>query len=339
MPNNRILYACLGVAIAKTGHSSADTPQFEVMKGVQRIGMTTNFTLEQIFELGQLELYANVEDVADVEVTIEKVIDGEKLLYLQAVGNIGKTNLAGAVASTCDVYLGIFADTITSISGQTRNQVVMCSGMQLSSVSYNYSAGDNAKESISLVGNNKFWNAVTAGILSATPTSLFGTYGGFTADSMAGSDVPVSGIVRRGAFNLLGSTLPAEVVTQGNNVVGSSGIQSISVSADFTREDQTELGRFGPYNKTAKFPFEVTTEFEVTATNGDLISVSGRGENLINRTIILKDNAGTIIDLGTKNKLKSVTFDGADTGGGNASIKFAYSTFNDLKVNGGGTYW
>ena len=109
MPQNRIIYACQAVAIAKTGHSNADTPQFEVMKGVQSVGINTTFSLEQVFEFGQADLYSNVEDIADVEVTIEKVIDGEKLLYLQAVGEIGKTNVIAASNSVCDVYLAIYA--------------------------------------------------------------------------------------------------------------------------------------------------------------------------------------------------------------------------------------
>jgi hypothetical protein len=309
------------------------------MKGVQSAGINSNFTLEQIFEFGQVEQYANVEDVAEVEVTLEKVIDGEKLLYLQAVGETGKTNIVSAANSACDVYLAIFADTISSVSGQTKTQVVMCSGMNVSNVSYNYSVDGNATESVSLVGFNKFWNAVTAGVIGTSPSTLFGNAGGETAFPLKGDDSPASGIARRGKFDLYGSTLPAEVITQGNNFTGSSGIQSISVSADFGRENQMELGRFGPYNKTATFPFEVTSEFEVIATNGDLVSVSGRGENLTNRTIILKDTCGTILNLGTKNKLTSVAYQGGDTGGGNATVTFSYSTFNDLKVDGGGTYW
>lgn len=338
MANNRILYACMAVAISKTGHSSADTPEFEVMKGVQSIGINSNLTLEQLFELGQIELYANVEDVADIEVTLEKVIDGEKLLYLQAVGNSGKTNLVAAANSVCDVYLAIYADTVSSVSGQSKQNVVMCSGMNISSVSYNYGVDDSAKESITLVGNNKFWDAVDAGILSATPATLYGT-GGTSISAINGSDSPVSGIVRRGKFDLAGSTLPAEVLSQTNTLAGSYGIQSVSVSADFGREDQKELGRFGPYNKTATFPFEITSQFEVTATKGDLVNVSGRAENLVNRTIIIKDTAGTTLDLGTKNKLTSVAFQGGDTGGGNATVSYSYSTYNDFKVNGGGTYW
>lgn len=340
MPNNRIFYACQGVAIAKTGHGAVDSgDEFEVMHGVQSVGITSNLTLEQAFEYGQVELYSNVEDFSEVEVTIEKLIDGHKLLYLQAVGEIGKTKLIEATNAVTDVYLGIFPDTASSIDDETQSNVVYCSGMQISSVSYNYSVDGNATESITLVGSNKFWDAVTAGILSFDPSTLFNS-GGASADDFDGTDTPISGVQRRGQFNVTGSDIPAEVLTQNHNF-GGKGIQSVSVSADFGREDQFELGRFGVYNKTATPPFEVTCSFEVTATQGDLISFSGvapRAGNT-NRSIILRDLAGTVIDLGTKNKLSSVTQQGGDTGGGNMTITYEYSTFNDLKVNGGGTYW
>lgn len=333
---NRIFYACQNVAIAKSGFSSASTPEFAVMPGVQSVGISTNITLEQIFELGQLDLYANEENLAEVEVTLEKVIDGEKLLYLQCVGENGKSNIVSASNSKCDVYLAVYNDTVTSVSGASTTNVAMCSGMFISSVSYNYSVNGNATESVSLVGNNKFWNSVTAGILGSTPTTLYGTGGN---NMLNGSDVPASSVVRRGRFNLLGSTLPSEVVSQVATVAGASGIQSISVSCDFGRTDQLELGRFGPYNKTANFPIQVSSNFEVTMTQGDLVSVSGFGVNTTNRAIILKDNAGTVINLGTKNRLTSVAQNGGDTGGGNATVTYSYTNYNNMTVDGGGTYW
>lgn len=339
MANNRIIYACQALAIAKTGHGNAEDPQFHVMKGVQSVGISSNFTIESVYEYGQAELYANVEDLASVEVTIEKLIDGEKLLYLQSVGEIGKTNLIEAATSKCDIYLAIFPDTVASVSGETKDHVVYCSGMQISSASYNYSVDGNATESISLQGNNKFWDAVDAGYISITPNTLFGNSGGASSNVLDGTDSPASGIIRRGQFDLAGSTLPAEVLSQTNPTTGSYGIQSINVNIDFAREDQTELGRFGPYNQTGQLPFEVTSEFEVTATNGDLISHSGAGTNTIARTIVLKDAAGTVLNLGAKNRLTSVSQDGGSTDGENATITYSYTTFNSLLVDGGGTYW
>ena len=84
----------------------------------------------------------------------------------------------------------------------------------------------------------------------------------------------------------------------------------------------------------------MTSEFEITSTSGDFINISGNAENLgAGEQITLVDSAGTVINLGSKNKLSSVSYSGGDTGGGNATVTFSYSTFNDLKVDSGVTYW
>ena len=181
--------------------------------------------------------------------------------------NTGKTNVVSASTSQCDVYLAIYADTLTSTSGQTPTKVVMCSGMYVSSISYTYPVDGNATESVTLVGNDKFWSGFSGGAgAAANPTTSFGS----PATNLDGADTPASGLVRRINVDVAGSTLPAEVVTQGS--ASSRHIQNISVSADFGREDLLELGRFGPYYKYATFPFEVTSEFVVNATAGDLIN-------------------------------------------------------------------
>lgn len=337
MPNNnRIFYACQAVAIAKSGYTSGD--EFRIMHGVQSVGINTNFTLEQAFELGQVELYANEEEIAEIEVTLEKLIDGKPLLYLQAVGNVGKTNIVSASNSKADVYLAVFQDSISGIAAQTALNVAMCSGMFVSSVSYTYPVDGFATESLTLVGNDKLWNSDTyIGNVKTLFAADSAEDNQFDGTDLA-SNNSGSGVVRRAKVDIGTSIIPPEVCQQGHVGPG-SGIQSITVNADFGRENQLELGRFGPYNRYATFPFEVTCEFEVNATSGDLVSVSGANTNLTNRSIVIKDLAGTVINLGTKNKLTSVAYTGGDTGGGIATVTYSYSTFNDFKVDGGGAYW
>ena len=73
--NDRIFYACQAVAITKQGDTSVGTG--DMIHGLQSVGMTTNFNLEQAFELGQIEIYENIEGTPDIEVTLEKVLDGK----------------------------------------------------------------------------------------------------------------------------------------------------------------------------------------------------------------------------------------------------------------------
>ena len=339
--NQRIFYACQAVAIAPRGTDPVAATH--VVHGVQSVGMTSTFTLEQVFELGQLEIYENVEEVADIEVTLEKVIDGYKTIYNLASNGEAANSIVTAASKRCDVYVAIFDDTLDNATG-TPKSVCMNSGMAISSVSYNYSVDGNATESVTLVGNDRFWNSVTAGVIADSPINIW-TDGGGQADltgtaGINGGDTPPSGVVRRADVDLANSTLPSEVTSQmGNDAVGLGGgyhVQSVSVSCDFGQELIQELGRFGPYTRYATFPVEVTAEFEVIATSGDLVSVSGNAPNLVDRSIIIKDTAGTVLNLGTKNKLTSVSYTGGDTGGGNATVTYSYSNFNSLTVADGG---
>ena len=334
--NQRIFYACQAVAVAPRG-TGAITSSY-IVHGLQSVGMTSTFTLEQIFEMGQLAIYENVEEVADIEVTLEKVIDGYKLIFDLATSGACKTDLVAASKARSDVYVAVFDDGLSNGTGVPRN-VCMNSGMFVSSVSYSYSVDGNATESVTLVGNDRFWNNTTAGVIGSTPNTLWTTSN--PTSNFDGEDVPKSGVVRRVDVDLAGSTLPDEVKSQMNNdAVGLGGgyhVQSITVSTDFGQENIQELGRFGPYTRYATFPIEVTSEFEVIATSGDLINVSGNAPNLIDRAITIKDTAGTVLNLGTKNKLTSVSYSGGDTGGGNATITYSYSNYNVLTVQGGST--
>ena len=334
--NQRIFYACQAVAVTPSGTAVSSA---HIVHGVQSVGMTSTFTLDQIFELGQLELYENVEEVADIEVTLEKVIDGYKLIFDLASGGTCEMDLVAAAKAKCDVYVAIFDDGLSHATGVPRN-ICMNSGMSVSSVSYSYSVDGNATESVTLVGNDRFWNSTTAGVIGTAPSAL---WTGNPSTNIDGTDTPASGVVRRTNVLVDQSTIPDEVKSQrdATNIVGSSDgqhIQSISVSADFGQDSIQELGRFGPYTRYATFPIEVSTDFEVMATYGDLVSVSGSNKNLQNRSIVIKDTAGTVINCGSRNKLTSVSYSGGDTGGGNATITYSYSTFNDLSVCGGRTH-
>ena len=333
MPRNqRIFYACQAVIIVPEGNTVASTG---VVKGLQSVGMSSNFALDQVFEMGQLEIYENIEDVADIEVTLEKVIDGEKLIFDHTSAGACKTDLVAASKAKCDVYLGIFDDGVSNATGVPRN-VCWNSGMYTSSVSYSYSIDGSATESVTLVGNDRFWNSV-ANYSGSTASSKWGTTNHTAAFN--GTDVPKSGVVRRNNVDMAGSLLPDIVKEQkGDDAVGVGGnfhIQSCSVSTDMSQENIMELGRFGPYHRFASFPIEVTCEFEVIATSGDLQSVSGNGTNLSGEPIRINDTAGTVLNLGTKNKLSSVSYSGADTGGGNATVSYSYSNYNSLTADGG----
>jgi hypothetical protein len=111
----------------------------------------------------------------------------------------------------------------------------------------------------------------------------------------------------------------------------------MSVSCDLGREALNELGRRGPYFRYVNLPVEVTCEIETTSALGDKIDASeaglgGSGYNLNDQAIDIVMQDSTRINLGNKCKLASVSYGGADAGGGNATVTYSYTTFNDFTV-------
>lgn len=354
MANNRIYYAIQNVTLGPVGSSTR-------VHGLQSVGITTNFNLEQVFEMGQLAIYQNVENVPNIEVTLSKVLDGYPIIYALAT-ETGSGVGAGLVAANptipgrqnarTDLQLAIYNDTSISASG-TALTAVTCSGMYVSSVSYTFPVDGSFKEDVTLVGNNKVWGA--------SVTTAFDN-----------NDAPLSttGVARRQYLNMANCRFPTQIpgisASGINTQIGSGSgyathFQNVSVKCDFGREAIQELGTFAPYHRYVKFPVEVTAEFEVMAVSGDMINATESGyysgltgntvatpsdtgcvarHNLLNQTIFLETCEGTRIYLGTKSKLTSVNYNGGDTGGGNVTVTYSYSTFNDFVVaHSGGDFY
>jgi len=355
MANNRIYYAIQQVQLGPAAGSMTS------VHGLQTVGITTNFNLEQVFEMGQLAIYQNVEEVPDIEVTLNKVLDGYPLLYVLATekGSSVGTNLVasnptipGRQNARTDMKLGIFPDSNVSAGG-TSMTAVTCSGMYVSSVSYTFPVDGNFTEDVTLVGNNKVWGGTVSG--------------SFTNDDEPES---ASGVGRRKYLNMSACRFPTQIPgisTSGtNNAIGNGSgfavhFQNVTVSCDFGREAINELGTYAPFHRYVTFPVEVTCEFEVAAVTGDMINATEDGyyegltgntvasastpqcsgrHNLLDQTIFLETCEGTTIYRGTKNKLTSVNYTGGDTGGGNVSVTYSYSTFNDFVVaHSGGLFY
>jgi hypothetical protein len=358
--NNRIFYACQGVAITKEGDTSVATG--DMVHGAQSVGMTTSFNLEQTFELGQIEIYENIEGTPDVEVTLEKVLDGYPLIYHMATsGIVGTANsgLAARAAEKCDIRLGIFDEQANNIASAGDNSgdaevEIYCSGMFVSSVSYTIPVDGNCTESVTLVGNNKTWLTGSDTELINAAVNLFdGTDSPRAFGASTDQGAASGGIQRREDVLLSGSILPQSI----KGVVGSGyangldiannapriHIQNFTCSTDFSREDVLELGRKTPYYRPANFPIEVSTEIEAITISGDFVSAYefgdpalyttiDSGNNTQQESIFLLLRCGYGFDLGGKNRLASLTYGGGDAGGGNVSVTYSYTNFNELDV-------
>lgn len=375
MPNNkRIFYACQAVGISEMDKQS---PSIYVLHGVQSVGVNTAFNLEQVFELGQLQIYENIEGIPEVEVTLEKVLDGHPLIYTVATcaseggGFLSAkgAGLAQRANNQCCVHLGIFDETANTVSGSGAGTQVYMSGMYVSNVSYTMPTDGNMTESITLAGNHKKWSAVN----DTTPATLLDTgattklLGSGIGASRVGIDQPsgvgTMGVARRENFKMSESIIPRSIIKATSPSLALSGIsetsgnaynssletntvhiQSVTVSTDFGREDVFELGRKFAYYRPATFPVEVTCEMEVISNSGDFVNSLEKGDpslyndqrtsgnNTLDETIKLVIDNGYTFDLGTKNRLSSINFAGGDAGGGNATMTFSYTNFNDLEI-------
>lgn len=312
--SDRIFYA-----VQALGIQPDDSGPVTWMHGVQSVGITTNFNLEQVFELGQLALYENIENVPEIEVTTERVLDGRELTYLVACPD-GTGDIVAASKNKAGIYLVIYEDTQTAAIGNGSNQLVRCSGMRPSNVTYTFPVEGNSTESVTFVGNSKVWGNPNSVSL---PTSS-----DYAEISSATPDAPNDHVFRRKDFSAT-SNIPIEVTNAG------SKIQNITVTADIGRENIFQLGQFQPYVKYANFPVATTCDFEVMAINGDGISTSGENPSLSPRNINLVFDNGTktlTINLGSQNKLTSVNYTGGDTGGGNATMTYSFQGFNAFAV-------
>jgi len=334
--NNRIFWAIEEIAIRETGQIDPPTTVFgsgDIIFGAQSVALTTTFNLEQIFQLGQLEIYENIENLPDVELTVEKVLDGYGLIYHKATPTATDATLIGrASTNRCDTAMSIFDEGQSFASGTPISEV-FCSGMYINTLTYTLPVDGNCTESVSFVGNDKWW--------STANWSLTGHMG-------VGSGTPVEplssagGVQRRENVKMSACRWPTEIPgisASGTNNnfedegVDAARIQNVTVSVDLGRTDLYELGLRKPYYKYPDWPVEVTTAIEIIGTKGDFVdALSSAAANLTDQYIYVETDDGLTIDTGTKNKLASVDFGGADAGGGNATITYNYSNWNILEV-------
>ena len=362
MSNRRIFYACQAVGIAPD--YSTD---FQEVRGLQSVGINTTFNLQQVFEIGMISIYENIEGVADVEITLEKVLDGFPLLYHLGTQGATSATLVGRSNQKAVLALSITDDTQEAASGVPSSTCVV-SGCFVSQVSYKIGIDANVTESVTMVANNKVWNTGGTGKwtpnfkpedygtqTSAPPTSWDADPYSEVTDTNYNAQRSASGIARRQHLNMAKSLFPTMIpgITpthagspSGYNEINDTlkcynvSFQSASASATLGREQILELGRKAPYFRYTKFPVEVTAEFEVLAKGGDNIEVtetgsalnSYNGNNLSNQAIKLVLNEGTIINLGSKCKMQSANYQGGGVDGNNATVTYSFKTYNDFTV-------
>lgn len=414
MPNNRTFYALQQVAIKPNASGATNSVApihalnygsgifaptivdevlglWEVPRGMQSVAVTTNFNREETFQLGQVELYEYSERQPDVELTLEKVADGTKPLWLMLTDPLFR-DLVGSTANyRTDIAFNIYADTQTRANQNAPQSAMVASGMYVSAATVTFPVDGAVSESVTLIGNDKIWALFDTAVSGETadtyppvlspvttetpvgiPSGVFGNETQAGVSELAGGTggfgvvVVGSGVQRREEVSLRRSVLPSDIpgviaavgsgvlteVLHDANLASSahaSGltqlvatsnvdnivehIQSITCSVDLGRDDIFELGSKRPFVKFVDFPVEVTCAIEVITSQGDLIDARsnidcGPDNTASNSTIIVRTCDGLQVDLGDQNVITSIDVGGGDTGGGNMTVTYNYTSFN-----------
>jgi len=306
------------------------SPHYQFIHGVQSVGLNTSFDFENIFELGQLEIYDNVLNIPEIEITIEKVLDGYKTVWGLISQNLP---LETCSKHRANVKFALYGDESNATSGNII-RYVECTGMYINSVTYTFPVDGNLTESVTLVGNHKNWYGGNI----PQSEAAFRQKSIYVPESIAnGSGTPddepsFSGSGGTRILNRKDVTLSAPFNQKAQNV---------TFTLNLAREDVFEFGKRIPYAKIATYPIEATTEIEYLAVSGsyDNINFNENTETLpeINQSISL--TAGPLsINMGSRNFLTSINHTGGDAGGGNATVSRSYTAYNTFTVIDTGTF-
>tara|TARA_B100000902_G_C27282001_1_gene902292 strand:- start:142 stop:1311 length:1170 start_codon:yes stop_codon:yes gene_type:complete len=374
----RTYYASQAVGIHPRGHLS-ETANFtngstistvngvaykqRILDGVQSVGFSSNVEFEQIFELGHLQIFENIEGSPSCEATLERALPVQSPSLLEIFGASGNdygvnmSNLGNDVGLS--IRLGVNADggVMTNIASTSANRY----GIQIDGFTSSYSISaqtDGAvTESLGIAGVNLFV------IPSGATTNL---------KLPQPSTSNPSGVFRRQDTSVVKRAIKADNTVDAlatNNVY--DRVQSASISVDIGREDLLEMGRKGPYIRYASFPVEVTaeveyavdttkeagdhvmqvnglmtritadTECDITAGKGSLLEI--RGTRRLGSTCqSAGTNAHKKLNTGlgvapsfavgiSGAKLQSQNWSGGDTGGGVVTISESYTSFNNIR--------
>ena len=324
--SKRIFYAshAVGVTNVVDGDNEVVDANTYTIDGAQSVSINTNYNLEQVFQLGRLAIYDNYSTDPEVEITINKALDGRPLIWNRAIGaNTG--SLVTKANHRPDIVLHVDEETQPAID-DVPNAAIKMTGCYVSSLNYTFPVDGNFTEELTFLSSNK---TVDADGLDAPP-----------------NEDPDTRILRRQNFRI------DPTYTQLPSGVLGKCITNISISADLGREKMFCLGQYQPYHRYVNFPLEITIAFDTTPAGaaGDSLvgpdvnefSVPECGHPVVDKEPILlhlcrmSGEVGEtvyIFDLGSGCSLQSVSYSGGDTGGGVVTETYNYITYNDLEIS------
>ena len=357
--SDRIYYPTQQVAIAP--ELSTD---YRAVRGAQTVSFTENFPSQEIFQLGKLEIYATLENLPSIDLTVTKVLDGCVLAYLLATRTAATPTLLSRTQEQCKIALSIFDVAQEQASGTPLCTAEM-SGFDVSALSYTFTNEGAFNESVSFIGNDIIVSE-DLGILNPDAIArrdAINVTGQFTGDTDpctfvnqrqhflwlydAGAGLDTESRMADPDASILPNDLPGITDSGTNELLGdgtyTASIESITISSSLSREEKFSLGVLKPSCRYLTIPVEVTCEIQYTAYNCPFVSATSEGVlttgndqcaaggyNLTDQSIRVAVCDGTRIYLGRKNRLTSLNYSGGDATGGNVTVSQSYRTSNDF---------
>lgn len=313
-PNDRITYSnqIIGISepnVSGTKATSPRGPRLHVLHGVQSVDINTKFNTQKVMEFGQSDPYEITEDIAEIELTVTKVLDGYPLIYTTATCSIldsgflslGLPNsrtsdtLLSRLNNECGVHLGIFSEYDDTINEKNAITQSYMSGMKVSNIQYSLNNSEPATETVTFLGLHKEWDSGNIPVLiDSGNTHGFQYWKERLPDEPGGSKLKTGGVTRRENFDMKESIIPASIIKTFNpslnmlNTIPEKGngqnsgihnihINSISINVSPSYEDLLELGNRLPFAKKLITPVNISCEIEILANSGDFVNVLSRG--------------------------------------------------------------
>lgn len=320
--NTRLYWGVTGVGIA----SQAAPTTFKHVRGCQTAGVSGRLPITYIYEMGIARTYDAFEELPEVEVQLEKVLDGHAPIWTMATEGAASADLLGRSNKHCVLAMSLHRDNQARASGNQVAEMVVQKAFA-TSLQWDFQINGPFRETVGMVSDNMLWR--TTGFVFTGHTSAHGV-------SSLDPQAP-EGVNRRQHLVMADCLFPAEIpgidgsnenpeLTIDGNTQYAVSFEQIRVSANLNREAQLELGRKGVYTRYIRVPVEVTTTYDFKSKTGIAFTFSNTTENSSDQPIYLKTTEGTILDLGATNRLTSVNQSNGSAGQqGDQTLSFVYA--------------
>jgi len=313
----RTYNSCSSLASTAGGVTGSVAYPPELYRYFQSVGVNSTIEYEQLFELGRVGLYENLDGLPVAEITVEKAMDDEEALGLFRQGG---GNTSAIEDSTFQIEMELRKPGVGGCGAYTASGFVNVEGAIMTNYSMNWNVEGPLTESAT-------YEAYDIGWSSGNTTDLINDTNGLDAQQ---AYPDTSGIRTR------------EHATEIRNPMGGY-VQSVTFSVDLSREDVFTLGNKTPTIRSVQTPLQCTAEFECVA---DSASAYGLGFSSVNETtqgleyrgigrtltagVSCPSDAGATVKwLKIPNAYLTNTTYNVDTGGGNATINHTFTNYGD----------